>query len=456
MSSDREGAHYVSLEEVRRQTEQPASAEPFLKRSSMVKYLAVGAIACCCLLAAVIDPLGELGTADAPEPFNCETTTKFSDVIMGANKGIAIDDETFLNCMSALPEHWPNTDHPVLSLRLFASWKGKNITGRIPAYTALASYVWRHNAKVLVGMEISCNETKDEEDMEHVLELMQMLGREHIMGVAIGNELEILWQKADSNFPIGSCPDTTSSRACGKHACILNLWHRGGFWWKFQQRVNRIDQLGFQGVPVTSVFGGTAMAGHLNYSFYERGGARVESFFRNATALYGKDRFVFTFNFYGYFDPTACKDAEDQATCCREVVDNDACFNCDGKGHGFVPANVRTARTKIKNITGDNGWKLWIGETGWSSPISDTLWHVNGNLAHCPLFSSEAAQTAYYSNFLTWDLSNGHDPDHHPEQHVIEPADHVFWFSLRDSKNFKLGEHFGLIPTCQDTKCKIK
>ena len=45
---------------------------------------------------------------------------------------------------------------------------------------------------MLYGTQISCNETADDTDWLFVKELMMYVGREHVMGVAVGNEVELL------------------------------------------------------------------------------------------------------------------------------------------------------------------------------------------------------------------------------------------------------------------------
>jgi len=39
---------------------------------------------------------------------------------------------------------------------------------------------------------------------------------------------------------------------------------------------------------------------------------------------------------------------------------------------------------------------------------------------------------------------------------AVRPPDHVFYFAARDSFNFGVTEHFGLIETCADTQCKLQ
>ena len=70
---------------------------------------------------------------------------------------------------------------------------------------------------------------------------MKMLGAEHILGVAIGNEMDILYQHPDwwrKDFP----------------SCMPDLWDRGGYWKKFKKYVTEMDQTIGGEIPVTSVW----------------------------------------------------------------------------------------------------------------------------------------------------------------------------------------------------------
>ena len=88
---------------------------------------------------------------------------------------------------------------------------------------------------------------------------------------------------------------------------------------------------------------------------------------------------------------------------------------------------------------------LWVTETGWSSPQPSTL---DTRMAHCPEFSSPQSFQTYYSGFLSWNLSlSGTSP---------RGPDHIFFFTVRDSNNFGMEEHFGLIDTCSTTQCKLQ
>merc|ERR1719161_1377730 len=71
-----------------------------------------------------------------------------------------------------------------------------------------------------MGSEVTCNKDDDDKMWGWALDLMKLLGRDRIMGVAIGNELD--------NFK----------------NCIPGFWS-GYFWKVFQQRVADLDKHGF-------------------------------------------------------------------------------------------------------------------------------------------------------------------------------------------------------------------
>uniref|UniRef100_A0A7S2M0M8 Uncharacterized protein n=1 Tax=Zooxanthella nutricula TaxID=1333877 RepID=A0A7S2M0M8_9DINO len=192
--------------------------------------------------------------------------------------------------------------------------------------------------------------------------------------------------------------------------------------------------MGLGSVPVTSVFTGNVMYGSA--VFQEMAGkALVNSFLANATKTYGA-RFVFTFNLYPYFDPNWKLDSgsDDQ---CKASLDSAMCWNSPSC---TVPSNVAMARRKAAQLTGNGGSKIWVGETGWSSPKATTL---TTSMAQCPAWSSSNALRRFYDGFLQWNMAGEGAPDH------------AFYFAAHDSMNFGIAEHFGLIGDCSDQACKL-
>ncbi|CAK0896338.1 unnamed protein product [Prorocentrum cordatum] len=149
------------------------------------------------------------GGALAAAAFECG-----SDVDLGANasilgrKGVNIDDSTMQWCTSQIADVWPNVAGSHLSsIRLFKAWDVAWDPGeRINAWAGLLRYVEQEDAKVLLGTPITCNETSDSQAWEWAKELAGLLGPRHIMGLAIGNELELLQFKSEEHVPEG-CVD---------------------------------------------------------------------------------------------------------------------------------------------------------------------------------------------------------------------------------------------------------
>lgn len=163
----------------------------------------------------------------------------------------------------------------------------------------------------------------------------------------------------------------------------------------------------------------------------------VNSFLFNATQKYN-DRYAFTFNFYPYFDPNLILDPDTKDQC-TQSLSTCRCFN---SAQCAVPASTLRARAKMQQLTGRAQSTLWVGETGWSSPQSRSL---ATRMAQCEAWSDTKTFQSFYEGFLHWDLMSlrGALPDH------------AFYFTARDSVNFGVGEHFGLIATCSDVRCKL-
>mmetsp|Transcript_16886 Transcript_16886/g.36337 ORF Transcript_16886/g.36337 Transcript_16886/m.36337 type:complete len:469 (-) Transcript_16886:392-1798(-) len=356
--------------------------------------------------------------------FNCETDKPLITVSNSAKKGMCLDDTTFQFCSDKIPHIWPNTKEPLTSLRLFSSWQTFwPDDNREEAWSHLVSNVKSNGMTVLVGTQITCNETADDQDWKQVLELLQKLGPDHIMGVAIGNELELLWQKSYAS-----------------KECIDNMWDGGYFWEKTVSRIGDLDNLGsdYSKLPVTSVFGGAILGAEPFINTHQ---ARVTTYLKNATNLYGS-RWAFSLNVYPYLDPNVHLDPH-SAHKCDESIKQATCLN---KPDCLTTTILRVMRGKMKALTGNTDDIFWVGETGWSSPMASTL---NTPVRNCPDFSSIQTFEMNYETFLEWDLTVGKDGS-------IKGPDHIFYFTMRDSSNFGFEEHFGLVGKCEDTKCKLQ
>eukprot|EP00440_Ansanella_granifera_P012644 gb/GFBE01013739.1/.p1 GENE.gb/GFBE01013739.1/~~gb/GFBE01013739.1/.p1 ORF type:complete len:907 (+),score=157.69 gb/GFBE01013739.1/:1-2721(+) len=357
--------------------------------------------------------------ASGETDYACRTDLDYGSVAAVTAKGIAVDDSSLRWCPGQFPKLWPNTGHAMTSLRLFKAWSPEWPEDNRPmAFEKLKEFVVANNAKVLVGTPVSCSESDDDVMWAWTKELLHALGPQHVMGLAIGNELEILQFK-------DSIPAT----------CVKRIWDGGYFWQRFEQTVSDLDQMGFQSVPITSVFTGYAMVG--SPFFEEPGKGLVNSFLKNATAKFGR-RFVWTWNLYPYFDPNLHPDkgTEDQ---CNDALAHTSCWHTECN----VPITLRLARNKMHELTGNHDDTLWLGETGWSTPMSDSL---KTRMKPCEAWSSRDTFENFYKGFLSWDLEIGGG---------MRPPDHAFWFTLRDSINFGSWEHFGLIEACNEPRCKL-
>mmetsp|Transcript_23637 Transcript_23637/g.44640 ORF Transcript_23637/g.44640 Transcript_23637/m.44640 type:complete len:458 (+) Transcript_23637:31-1404(+) len=355
--------------------------------------------------------------------YNCSSSLDFGEVVNASQKGMAVDDTSFHFCAEKIPGLWPNSKVPMTSFRLFKAWDVNWPSDLQPkAWKALKAVVTANNASVLVGTQVTCNETEDDADWKNVLKLLQLLGRKAVMGVAVGNEMELLQFKDVKLVP---------------RECIARVWQGGYFYKKMLERAADLDALeGFADVPLTSVFGGYIMAGN---PFVETPGAMGLSFLKNVTKAFG-NRWVWTLNVYPYFDPGNRLDPGSTSNCSL-AMQKALCMEptC------LLPATTLAMRQRITLLTKRKDDKLWLGETGWSSPQAGSLPGANAFMAQCPEFSSEKAFSTYYSNFLKWNLSIG----------TSVGPEHVFYFTIRDALNFGVGEHFGLISTCESTTCKL-
>lgn len=369
-----------------------------------------------CRLALAVSAFGHAAVA-----WQCYSDEQLGPVRSATSKGINIDDWTFRWCASRIPATWPNADDSSVSyIRLFKAWDPSwEPDGRELAWVRLKAYVIFSGAKVLIGTPVSCSREDDDLYWSWTRDLMRFLGPEHILGLAVGNELELLQFKGGE----------ISSQ------CVEDIWERGYLWQRFTDVVTDVDTLpGFEGLPVTSVFTGFALWGRDSPPFREEPGrARVNSFIGNATRAYGL-RFAFTWNIYPYWNSGLSPSSLDYALCWNRQ-------DC------FVPARLRAARAKQQRMTGRTGHTMWIGETGWSFPRAASLQNANKNRDE---WSSRQTFERAYQEFLAWDQRIDRESDSE-----VPGPDVSFWFTVRDSLQFGNAEHFGLIDTCSAPECKL-
>jgi len=337
-------------------------------------------------------------------------------VTRASAKGLALDDTTFKECSNGIPAFFPNTYAAVKSLRLFKAWDPEwPAEGRVAAWQNLVSFVKANGIKVLLGTEITCNKSLDAQSWAWAKGLLKMLGPSHVMGLGIGNELELLYTLGNRRKVAPVTPQ-----------CIDELWRGGRLWKQFQSIAGEFDALGFSGVPLTSVLGGYALAGS---PFVDTPKSQVNTFLKQVLGVYSH-RFVFTFNFYPYFDTNMKLDSGGRT--CHGALAGATSW----AGHGFVPSILRAARARVQMLA--PGSKVWLGETGWSSPYAPSL---QSQMRNCADWSSKATLEKFYAGFLKWDMAG---------------ADHVFYFTMRDSEVFGVREYFGLLTTCSSDACKLQ
>mmetsp|Transcript_79630 Transcript_79630/g.257947 ORF Transcript_79630/g.257947 Transcript_79630/m.257947 type:complete len:440 (-) Transcript_79630:106-1425(-) len=344
----------------------------------------------------------------------CHSDVYLGPVAQAESKGLALDDTTFRHCPGKVPEIWPNALDLVSHLRIFKAWEpGWPESARAGTWRRIADFAAINGARVLVGTQVTCTPEADEQDWQWTKELLALLGPEQVMGVAVGNEMELLFSKGGVDHAV-------------TEECIEEVWGGGRFWRMFSRRVAELDAMGFGDVQVTSVFGGLALNGEPFLESPRE--ALVTSFLRNASSTYGQ-RFTFTFNFYPYFDTNMHLDHDHYH--CHGALGGATCW----RHHCFMPSIVRAAKSRVSALA--PGSRFWLGETGWSSPLAPSL---ASQMSRCPAWSATSTLRSFYQGFLhAGDLG----------------VDHVFYFTVRDSQVFGVPEHFGLISSCSSAQCKL-
>merc|ERR1719453_1595102 len=196
--------------------------------------------------------------------------------------------------------------------------------------------------KALVGQDATCDKEADDKQWEHNLAFMKAIGKDRIMGLAIGNEMDILWQHKDwwqDKFP----------------NCMLDMWNDQNpksYWKQFQRYVSSMDtEIAGQDIPVTSVWtAGFAYSGPGQEPFYEWADrALVRSFVKLAYKTYGK-RWVWTFNPYPIWSPNLHNDPDAQGNPIPQQ-----CNNAIHDTNGPITSNmIAVTRKAIKKVTGND------------------------------------------------------------------------------------------------------
>jgi len=361
-------------------------------------------------------------------PFECSNATASvlaQKVVAGHRKGLAIDDATWDWCPGKIPVTWPATDsamgNRVGYVRLFrpssASKDGLRMLKKFLAY---------NSAKALVGTPVTCNQESDDEEWKSTVEALRILGPEHVLGVAIGNELDLLHTQPNN--------------------CSGDVW--GYFKRNFKSRVESLLYLhggAFANISVTTVTAdvilkcGDPSCSPQNMTFHSDF-ADVLKFIHQVVPA---EKYVMSLNLYPYFKPCSPLDHAlmspvfscEQWTALAVCSDSEKCV---------VRQSLIATRLALERVLGKTGrnTRLWIGEIGWAAPQSRTLTTAactpfkDGRKREiCSTWSTESSKQTAYTGFLNWDLSVSPG---------MLPVELAFWFSVRDSNNFGVAEHFGL------------
>lgn len=321
-----------------------------------------------------------------------------------SKKGMCLDDKTFTECSGRMTAKWPNTDSPVQVMRIFKPCVPSSFGGncdekrREADWQNLVKFVQTNNIMVLMGNEVSsCDPEADQEQWRLTLDLLQRLGKDHIFGVAIGNELDLH-------------PDP----------CMSDFW-KSGYLDLLKRRAADLDKIGFHDTKISAVVTTGVIA---ELPFVNTADQAIGEFFKGAYHAFGKQRWAWSFNVYPFWNPGHCSDYDLDAS----------------KRFSELKGILSVMRQSITNITNNTDDTFWLTETGWSS-----FGPKGGRMDLCPgkAYSSLPSAQSYYEQFLKWDLTL--------EKEVL-PPDLVLYFTMRDLN----GEYFGLMGTCEDTNCKIQ
>lgn len=321
-------------------------------------------------------------------------------IVAPEKKGMAVDDTSMSDCSDELTGVWPHASEQITSLRLFAAWKPEwNESLRNESWQTLQQFVEATNAKVLLGTEVTFDQEADDQMWSWGLELMQLLGKDHIMGVSVGNEMD------NQDGPDG-------------------FWDHG-FFDLIKSRVDDMDAAGFVDTPITVVWSMGALA-------EQPWNGKISTLMTQANNTWGS-RWAWSFNPYPIWDMSQQPSSPDD--CAAKV---DAATSLD-----YTRNVMGNARDRVAEFVGSDDYLLWVTESGWSSPGVSTQPHINDI---CPLWHDQETLWNFYKNMMEWDLSlpNG---DH--------GVDHFFYFTMRDACQHGICEGFGLISQCGDTACKV-
>jgi len=386
----------------------------------------------------------EMGPAGATKCMYACTSKLNFPVVAAEKKGLCLDDTTHHWCPDKVHSQWANTKNEMVgTIRINKAWESDwDMSLKVKAWDSIAAYLHASGAKALVGTSLSCIKTDDDNDWKDVLVLLKKIGGANVMGVAVGNELELLKDKPEGVK--GPFPTIA--------ACCVDMWNVGGYLETAMiKRIADLDALGgeWNHVKVTSVMGAAILDGH---PFVDSQVQRVNTFFKTILKKFGQ-RYAFSYNVYPYFD--SGNHFDPGAKTCKAAIARSTCFD---KLTCLMPLTIADGRNRMIAFDNENpgldmkDLTFWVTETGWSSPTAATLVGANKEMYACAEYSSDEIMAQYYKNFLAWDMT----------VKGVKGPDLAFWFTMRDSLNFGILEHFGLGGSgdpqllCQNTTCKLQ
>jgi exo-beta-1,3-glucanase (GH17 family) len=340
--------------------------------------------------------------------WNCLSASPKHHITASASKGVCLDDTTLSGCSGKIPQYWPNTKSEIKSVRIFKVWNLRSNWYPEEAFKDLKDYAVQNGVAYLLGLSVSCDSYADDQEWNAAMGFIRFIGPEYIMGLAVGNELDVNVGGQDKD------PE-----------CVGNLWQGGRYFETLVKRVQDFDAIDerLSTLPITAVISARGLSDEVKILY----GQSIERF---------GGRFVASFNIYPQFSE-GLKEAG-----CQGSVTVGVKFATDAPA-GFVPNVAKYFRTELNK----NGWKstkLWVTEVGW---------HTGGDCAlKCDLAcKNHEAQEDFYQNFLRWDMTAG-TLDNSTEEVVV---DHVFYFTLRDATAFGITEEFGIMQGCSNPHCKF-
>jgi len=368
--------------------------------------------------------------------FACTSDLKIAPTAKMVDKGLCLDDTTFLDCPGEMPGLWPHTPDLVKHLRLFTAWKDEwgDVTKRDKAWNKLVKFVKDQNAQVFFGTMVTCDPAQDAKDWKATLALMKLVGPEHVSAVGFGNEMDVFWRGQTTPKP--------------PRECLVELWADNGRFWNFIQTCQEeMDLAGFQNAKLTSTWAMTVLGfPGAAIPFKEDTGpayARVNTLLTNAFKKYGQ-RWVWTYNIYAIWDSSLYHLDKGSSTQCTGSI--------NAATGPYIDNYLVNCRKAMKKITGNDNDPLVVGETGWSNPCPAGL---DPKMKQCPFCSRETFRKIY-AHFVSWDFSvTDQAKGSTTFGKKFQGPDQAYYFTLRDSNNGGAPEYFGLMNSCSDNHCKL-